>query len=128
MKVDIALTFDEKVEVVIRFREEDTPTLRALASSLPFTSKVNRWGDEVYFEAPFHAELEGDARQDMDVGEVAFWPDGDALAVFFGKTPVSTTDKPRAYSPCNIVGMVVGDTSVLKSVSSGMTVRLRKSP
>jgi hypothetical protein len=83
-----------------------------------------RWGDEIYFEAPFHAPLEDDAREAMDVGEVAYWPDGNAIALFFGRTPMSVDDKPRAYTTCNIVGSFEADVPELRKVKSGCTVEV----
>jgi len=120
----IRIRIDERCEIVVRLREEATPTVRKLLSSLPFRSGGSRWGDEVYFEAPFHSDLENDARQDMKIGDVAYWPDGDAIAVFFGPTPVSTDQEPRAYSPCNVVGRVEGDLSPLKMVTTGAVVEV----
>jgi hypothetical protein len=118
----LRVSFKDGPDIAIALREEATPTVQGLMSSAPFQSRANRWGDEVYFEAPVSATAEKDARALMDVGEVAFWPDGSALAIFFGPTPVSTDDKPRAYSPCNIVGRVVGDVAPLRSVATGASV------
>ena len=106
-------------KVLVALRQPPTSTVRHLATKIPFHSSAHRCGDEVFFEAPFHSDLEQDARQDMEVGEVAFWPDGNAIAIFFGPTPVSTGHKPRAYSPCNIIGRVEGDVSVLRAVREG---------
>jgi len=114
----------QKVHVALR--QPSTPTVRHLATKVPFHSSAHRWGDEVYFEAPFHSDLESDARQDMDIGDVAFWPDGDAIAMFFGPTPVSKGLKPRAYSPCNVIGRIEGDSSVLRGVREGAAVVVRK--
>jgi hypothetical protein len=60
----------------------------------------------------------------MEIGDVAFWPDGDAIAIFFGRTPASVDDKPRAYSPCNFIGTLEGDTSALKRVKSGYSLEI----
>ncbi len=103
-------------EVVVELRTAGSQTVAELLRSLPFTSRAQVWGDEVYFDAPFHADQEHDARAEMEVGEVAFWPDGDALALFFGPTPVSDGLKPKAAGPCNVIGTVLGDPSVLRSV------------
>ena len=109
-------------------RDDSTPTVRALLSSLPFEARVHRWGDEIYFETPFHSDLEPDARAEMSIAEVAFWPEGDALAIFFGPTPVSRESEPRAYSPCNIVGRIDAAPEALRSAAEGMPVRLTASP
>ena len=114
----------QKVHVALR--QPPTPTVKHLATKIPFHSSAHRWGDEIYFEAPFHSDLEHDARQDMEVGDVAFWPDGDAIAIFFGPTPVSQGHMPRAYSPCNIIGKVEGDISPLKAVHEGVPLVVKK--
>lgn len=115
----IRVRFKGGPEITVLLREDDTPSTTSLLSVLPFSSRAQTWGDEVYFEAPFHVDLEKDARALMEVGEVAFWPDGDALALFFGPTPASTGPSPRAYSPCNILGRIEGDPGVLRAVKAG---------
>ncbi len=120
----LKMEFDNGLVVAVRFRDDDTQTVEALKEAVPFTAEVNRWGDEVYFETPVSAGLERDARALMELGEVAYWPDGRALALFFGRTPVSTDERPRAYSPCNIVGSIEGDPTALRSVDSGVKVEV----
>lgn len=120
----LKMEFDNGLVVAVRFRDDDTQTVEALKEAVPFTAEVNRWGDEVYFETPVSAGLERDARALMKLGEVAYWPDGRALALFFGRTPVSTDERPRAYSACNIVGSIEGDPTALKSVDSGVKVEV----
>jgi hypothetical protein len=124
--MDVRLTFGGGLEVIVRLRKDETPTTAALIASLPFESKASRWGEEVYFDAPFHVFLESDARAVMDVGEVAYWPDGSALALFFGRTPASTDSRPRAYSECNLVGTVEGDPLRLRGVRTGSTVMVSR--
>ncbi|MCJ2532703.1 MAG: hypothetical protein LN411_02125 [Candidatus Thermoplasmatota archaeon] len=126
--VTLRASFENGPEISIILREDGTSTVEKLLSSVPFRAKVNRWGDEVYFDAPVSAELEEDARAVMEVGEVAFWPDGSAMAIFFGPTPVSTDGQPRAYSPCNMLGRVSGDATLLRSVVSGSSVEVSKEP
>ncbi len=122
----IRIQFNGGGSIAVQLRPEPTPTIQALLTAVPFSSNASTWGDEVYFNAPFHAKLEADARVDMEVGDVAFWPDGDAIAIFFGSTPASVSDKPRAYSPCNIIGTLVGDVSALKRIRSGDSVEVAR--
>ena len=104
----------------------DTPTAEKILESLPFESSANVWGDEIYFDIPLSLEQEPNARADVDVGDLAYWPAGPAFCIFFGPTPVSTGDQPRAYSPVNVFGRIVGDAKQLKGVSSGAAVRVLK--
>ena len=124
----LKVKFDSGPEIAVELREDETPTVERLREAVPFKAEVNRWGDEVYFETPVSAQLESDARAEMEVGDVAFWPDGSALAIFFGRTPVSDDDKPRAYSPCNIVGTVRGDVSSLKLIQTGAVAEVSSGP
>ncbi len=104
----------------------DSPTAKAIWSVLPITGKANTWGDEVYFEIPVKVEQEPDARQDVEVGELGYWPMGHAFCIFFGPTPVSSGPKPRAYSPVNVVGRVLGDATAFRQVPDGAKVTLSR--
>jgi len=99
-----------------------TATARAIYDSLPLNGLVNVWGDEIYFEIPLQLDLEDDARQDVEVGDLAYWPSGPAFCIFFGPTPVSRGNVPRAYSPVNVFGRVKGDVLVFKTVANGSPI------
>ena len=102
----------------------DSPTAKKILEALPFESSANVWGDEIYFDIPLSLEQEPSARADVEVGDLAYWPAGPAFCIFFGPTPVSTGDQPRAYSPVNVFGRVMGDAKQFKGVSSGTAVRV----
>lgn len=104
----------------------DGPTAKKIWEALPVTGQANTWGDEIYFEIPVQAQQEPDASADVKVGELGYWPVGSAFCIFFGPTPVSTGPQPRAYSPVNAVGRVLGDPTEFKQVGSGETVTLAK--
>ena len=105
----------------------DSPTAQRIWEALPIEGRANTWGDEIYFEIPVVAEQEPDARAEVEVGELGYWPVGHAFCVFFGPTPASTDERPRAYSPVNILGRIVGDATRLRAVRSGAAVRLVRS-
>jgi hypothetical protein len=105
----------------------DSPTARRILEALPIEGRASTWGDEIYFEIPVVAEQEPDARAEVEVGELGYWPVGHAFCVFFGPTPASVDERPRAYSPVNILGRVVGDATRLRAVRSGAAARLTRS-
>jgi uncharacterized protein len=102
----------------------DTPTAKALLAALPFESRAQTWGEEVYFRTPVKATLEKEARQVVEPGTVCFWTEGDALALPFGRTPISTDGRPRLANPCNVLGKVLGDPRKLASVKPGEAVKV----
>lgn len=102
----------------------DSPTARQIWEALPLEGSARVWGEEIYFEIPVMADEEPDARADVDVGELGYWPMGHAFCIFFGPTPASTDEKPRAYSPVNILGRVIGDATEFGAVPAGATVRV----
>ncbi len=97
-------------------------TARAMITALPFEGRVNIWGQEIYFEIPVELPLAADASAELAVGDVAYWPQGRAMCIFFGPTPASVDDAPRAYSPVNRFGRVAGDATLLNKVADGAAV------
>jgi len=112
---------------------DDTPTAQALAKALPLSSTAHTWGKEVYFDTGVSVVGEGDAQQVVEPGTVAFWTDGDALALPYGPTPISRGwglpqtefgGECRLASPCNILGRLDGDPRTLATVREGDPVRV----
>jgi hypothetical protein len=104
----------------------DTPTADAIWDALPVTSSVSTWGDEVYFDCGVSCRQEADARDVVTAGEIAYWPPGDAIAVGFGRTPVSKGDEIRLASPANVWANAVGDVKQLKRVRAGTRVEVSR--
>ena len=111
-------------DITLSARLHDNPTAKAIANSLPISGNANVWGDEIYFEIPIALPLADDAIEEVEVGALAYWPTGKALCIFFGPTPVSTGEKPRAYSPVNVFGEILENATSLKKIAIGTTVRL----
>src|SRR3984957_1491622 len=91
----------------------DTPTAKAIAAALPISGSAMTWGEEGYFDIPVKVP-----------GEIAYWPDGHAIALGFGRTPISEGDETRLASPCNIWAKALGDVKPLANVKAGTKIKV----
>jgi hypothetical protein len=106
-------------------RLNDSKTAGAIWDALPIEAKGQTWGDEIYFDIGLTAPPE-QARDVVDVGDLAYWPPGQAFCIFFGRTPASRGDECRAASPVNVVGKIVGDARMFTKVRSGSRVTIER--
>lgn len=100
----------------------DSETAKAIGEELPIEAIAHRWGGEIYFSIPVEIGLEGDSRDVLEPGELGYWPTGTAFCIFFGATPASAGDEPRAASNVNVFGKITGDFSQLWDVADGESV------
>jgi hypothetical protein len=102
----------------------DTRTAQAIWETLPIKGRVNLWGDEIYFSIPF--SLEPELGQELvSLGDLGYWPDGNAFCIFFGPTPVSQGDEIRPASPVTVFGKVIGDATIFIKVAAGTKITIR---
>ena len=101
-------------------------TIKALLDCLPFTVAINSWGDELYTsETPISVEEEN-AKQLVELSDVAYWPPGKAICLFFGPTPIGKKGEIKPYSPVNVIGKIITpDKKFLKDVPDGMRITFR---
>ena len=120
MASDIRITVGN---VVLEAELNDTQTAGSVWDALPIEGNGNTWGNEIYFQIPVEGELE-DAQEVVELGDLGYWPPGNAFCLFFGLTPASQGDEIRPASEVTVIGKIKGDSTVLRSVSSGTLVIL----
>ena len=101
----------------------DNPIARALSETFPFSSTAQRWGDEIYFDVPVEMKNTTPTRE-VRVGDIAYWPEGPSLCIFFGKTPASKGNEPRPASDVTIVGHTDASPDLLRSIKDGTPLTL----
>lgn len=102
----------------------DTPCAKAIADALPLETIPNEWGDEFYFQIPVQMKLDGTATTAVTIGDIGYWPPGNALAIFFGPTPMSRGSEPVPASEVNLVGRVTGDPKLLRKAKGSAKIRI----
>ena len=102
----------------------DTPTARAVAAALPFEASALTWGEEVYFNVPVKNPSEAGARAVVTPGQISFWPEGTAIAIGYGRTPISQGDECRLASPCNVFAKALGDVKALGAIRAGTKIKV----
>jgi hypothetical protein len=111
------------LELDLEFEFLDNPTAKKIKECLPIDSIVETWGDEIYFDTGIQAPVEG-ATLEVGIGDIAYWPSGKCLCIFFGKTPLSTDDKPVPASEVVIIGRASVKPELLRKVKSGSKIRV----
>ena len=102
----------------------DSPTSKALLDILPIQGSAQIWGEEIYFSTDIDIDEDKWAKETVELGDLAFWPPGKAVCLFFGPTPISDSGEIRPASSTNIMGKLLGDLEILKSINSGTTIKV----
>ena len=105
---------------------DDTALAKAVAAKLPFETAPNEWGDEFYFGFPVQSGLDETATKKVKVGDIGFWPPGNAMAIFFGPTPMSSGPDPVPASAVCLLGRITGDATLLRKASGAQRIRIEK--
>ena len=121
----IRITTPSSGEVFADLSDENPITVQALWNSLPIEARANTWGDEIYFSIPVEAEAEN-PKEVVELGDLGYWPPGNAFCIFFGPTPASRGDEIRPASPVNVIGRIDGDPLVFRKVRGGEKVVLER--
>jgi hypothetical protein len=105
----------------------NTETAKTIINALPFKVPFNTWGDEFYFEIPIkRMNIDDTATSKLKVGDIGYWPTGNAMCLFFGRTPMSTNDEPIPASDVNVIGRITTNPYILKEVMSAKDISIKK--
>ncbi|MFW5886396.1 MAG: cyclophilin-like fold protein [Bacteroidota bacterium] len=102
----------------------DNQTAKEILETLPIESYINKWGNEIYFNITKKIPLDAAAKKEIEVGDLAYWPEGPAFCIFFGPTPASTGSKPMAVSPVNVFGKITTNIEKLKDVRDAEKIKV----
>ncbi len=102
----------------------DTPSAAKIKDVLPIETSFNTWGEEIYFGIPVEASLDDSAKEVVEIGDLGYWPSGNAFCIFFGMTPMSEPGAVRPASAVNVIGRVLGDATEFKNVMHERSVRV----
>ncbi|MER3423442.1 MAG: hypothetical protein C4293_09640 [Nitrospiraceae bacterium] len=98
----------------------------AIYAALPIETTFNTWGEEFYFKIPGVKDYRETATTQVKVGDVAFWGPGEVLAIFFGRTPMSTGPDPAPADRVNVVGRILGDATKLREAMGAAKIKVEK--
>jgi len=110
-------------ELEVKAWLNETNTATKILEILPISARVNLWGDEIYFPVPLDTGLESE-KEIVALGDIAYWPQGKAMCIFFGRTPVSKGEEIRPVSPVNVIGRVEGEPKLLGKVKQGENITI----
>ena len=123
MPTEIIITLKE---IIIHAELFDTLCAKAISNVLPIEARPNEWGDEFYFTIPVEMSLDETATKEVKAGDIGYWPPGNALAVFFGPTPLSSGIDPVPASEVNLVGRITDDAALLRKSKGAVKIRIEK--
>lgn len=115
-------------DIVLQGELFDSECAKTIIKTLPIEARPNEWGDEFYFTIPVEFNLDDTATSEVKIGDIGYWPPGNALAIFFGPTPLSSGSEPVPASKVNIVGRITDDPKILKKAKGGGRIKISKSP
>ena len=110
--------------LTLRGELTETACAKQIIGKLPIETRPDEWGDEFYFSIPVKAPLDETATTKVKIGDIGYWPPGNAMAIFFGKTPMSTGTDPVPASSVNLIGKILGDATVLKKAKGATKIRI----
>jgi len=128
MKKKILANIQGLENITIELDDAFSPkTCKDILDSLPFSVNAHLWGEEIYTDESPISQAEENAKDLVDLNDVAYWPSGKAICLFFGPTPIGKKGEIKPYSPVNVVGKITDpEKSILENFNDGTKISFRK--
>lgn len=128
MKNKIILEIPKLENIILELDDKTSPkTVKSLLDSLPFSVGINLWGEEIYTDETPITMTEENAKPVVELNDVAYWPTGKAICLFYGPTPIGKKGEIKPYSPVNVIGKIITpDKSILSKIKDGTIVSFKK--
>jgi uncharacterized protein len=127
VKYEVIIEIPKQENITLELDDKLAPqTVKSFLGKLPFSVSVNLWGEEIYTdETPIKMDLEN-PKPLVQLNDVAYWPTGKAICLFYGPTPIGKKDEIKPYSPVNIIGKITNPKKIILSkISDGVTATFR---
>ena len=120
MKFSVTLEIPNVSKISMELDDSNSPdTVKKFVDCLPFSVDLNVWGDEIYTDSTPVSVDEENSKSLVELNDVAYWPSGKAICLFFGPTPIGNEGEIKPYSPVNVIGKIINpDKSILDSASN----------
>ena len=120
MKYSVMVEIPHSSNILLELDDDNSPnTVKDFVSKLPFTVDLNVWGDEIYTSKSPISQPEENAKSPVQLNDVAYWPTGKAICLFYGPTPIGNPGEITPASPVNIIGKIISpDKSILNNIHS----------
>ena len=128
MKKKILASISGLENIIIELDCTNSPkTCKDILDSLPFSVSAHLWGEEIYTDESSITQPEENAKALVELNDVAYWPSGKAMCLFFGPTPIGKKGEIKPYSPVNVVGKIIKpNKSILKNFNDGTKISFKK--
>ena len=128
MKKKILVRITELENITIELDDTGSPkTCTSFLESLPFSVTMHIWGEEIYTDESPITQSEENAKDLVNLNDVAYWPNGKAICLFFGPTPIGKSGEIKPYSPVNVIGKIINpDKNILSKMIEGTVITFDK--
>ena len=101
-------------------------TVESFLQNLPFEVDLNVWGEEIYTSSSPIDMVEENAKSPVSINDVAYWPTGKAICLFYGPTPIGNEGEIVPASPVNVVGKIIEPDKAILKIADGKKAKFQK--